>query len=184
MVKTRLRRPPLRVMGARGYIPVKNYPVLPVKYDPVLRSQTTVIAEFPDEEFQTSLQAIEATFERVRAKEYAGWAILLSGQSYEADGEQYRMIDVLYEDGAFKFRHPVPDVDLVARFARIPPERVAVLGNGRAITIQMGSPSELTRFLDRLYRASFSIRLLPDEDSYNFVSEVIGDGDHFFASGR
>jgi hypothetical protein len=153
---------------------------MPINSDPVSRSQTTVIAEFPSE-FRTSLQAIEATFERIRAKEYAGRTILLSGQSYEAGGEQYRMIDVLYEDGTFKFRHPVPDVELVARFAQIPPERVAVLENGRAVTIQMGSPTELTRFLDRLYRAAFSIRLLPGEDSYNFVSEVIGDADHFFA---
>jgi hypothetical protein len=58
---------------------------------------------------------------------------LLSGQSYEAGGEQYRMIDVLFENGTFRFRHSVPDIELVARFARIPLERVAVLENGRAL---------------------------------------------------
>jgi hypothetical protein len=97
------------------------------------------IAEFPSGEFQTSLQAIKATFERIRANEYAGRTILLSGQSYEADGEQYRKIDVLYKNGTFKFKNPVPDIELVARFARIPPERVTVLENGRAVTMQMGS---------------------------------------------
>jgi hypothetical protein len=140
-----------------------------------------VIAEFPSQEFQTSLQAIEATFERIRANEYAGRTILLSGQSYEAGGERYRMIDVLYEDGTFKFKHPVPDIELAARSARIPPERVTVLESGRAVTIQMGSPSELTLFLDRLYRTAFSIQLLPRGDSYNFVAEAIGDADHFSA---
>jgi hypothetical protein len=140
-----------------------------------------VIAEFPSQEFQTSLQAIEATFERIQANEHAGRTILLSGQSYEAGGEQYRMINVLYKDGTFKFKRAVPDIESVARFARIPPERVTVLENGRAVTIQMGSPSELTRFLDRLYRASFSIRLLPRGDSYNFGAEVIGEADHFSA---
>jgi hypothetical protein len=101
---------------------------------------------------------------------------LLSGQSYEAGGEQYRMIDVLYQEGTFKFSRPLPDIESVARFAGIQPERVTVLENGRAVTIQMASASELARFLDRLYRASFSIRLLPDGKSYNFVSEVIGEG--------
>lgn len=133
------------------------------------------IAEFPSREFQTSLQAIEATFERIRADEYTGRTILLSGQSYEAGGEQYRMINVRYKDGTFKFKRPVPDLESVARFAQIPSERVTVLENGRAVAIETGSPSELTRFLDRLYRASFSIRLLPRGDSYNFVAEVIGE---------
>jgi hypothetical protein len=140
-----------------------------------------VIAEFPSREFQTSLQAIEATFERIRTNEYAGQTILLSGQSYEAGGEQYRMINVLYEDGTFKFKRPVSDIELVARSARIPLERVTVLENGRAAAIQGGSPSELARFLDRLYRDIFSIRLLPRRDSYNFCAEVIGRADHFSA---
>ena len=126
-------------------------------------------------------QAIEATFERIRANEYAGRTILLSGQSYEAGGEQYRVIDVLYQDGTFRFKRPLLDLELAARFARIPPERVTALESGRAVTIRMGSPSELASFLDRLYRASFSIRLLPRGDSYNFVAEVIGDADHLSA---
>jgi hypothetical protein len=102
--------------------------------------------------------------------------------SSEAGGEQYRMIDVLYQDGTFKFGRPVADIESVARFAQIPPERVTVLESGRGATIQMGSASDLARFLDRLYRASFSIRLLPGEESYNFIAEVIGGANNFCAT--
>jgi hypothetical protein len=50
------------------------------------------IAEFPSEEFDTSLQAIEATFERIQAHEYAGWTILLTGQSYEAGSYRQMLV--------------------------------------------------------------------------------------------
>ena len=137
-------------------------------------SPSPVIAEFPSSEFQTSLQAIEWTFERIQGAEYAGKRILLSADSYEAGGEQYLSFDIVYEDGTFKFGKAVPDLASVARRAGFSPGRFRVHNGRRAISIQDGSPSELAGFLDRLYRTSFSIRLLPGKDSYNFGSEVMG----------
>src|SRR5688500_1221448 len=73
-----------------------------------------VIAEFPSSEFETSLKAVEATFERSRAEQHVGGTILLSAQSYEADGEQYLMYDATYRDGTFKFERQIPQLELVA----------------------------------------------------------------------
>jgi hypothetical protein len=131
----------------------------------------SLIAEFPSSEFKTSLKAIEATFERCR-EQCVGRTILLSAQSYEADGEQYLMYRATYRDGAFKFKHPIPEVELVARAVGIPSERFVVDDHERSVTIRSASPSELARFLDYVYTVVFEIRPLPGGQSYNFVSEL------------
>jgi hypothetical protein len=131
----------------------------------------SLIAEFPSSEFKTSLEAIEATFERCRDAECVGRTILLSGQSYEADGEQYVMYRAAYRDGTFRFNHPIPSGELVARAVGIPAERVIVDDHARSVTIRLASPPELARFLHYIYSVVFEIRTLPGGQSYNFVAE-------------
>src|SRR5262245_54391683 len=131
---------------------------------------SSVIAEFPSSAFETSLQAVEATFERIR-DDKGGRTILLSAQSYEADGEQYVMYDATYRDGTFKFKRPVPNAQMAARSVGISLERVVVNDNERSVTIRAANPSELARFLDHVYRVVFEVRPLPGGDDYNFVSE-------------
>jgi hypothetical protein len=130
-----------------------------------------LIAEFPSPEFKTSLEAIEATFERCRDIQCVGRTILLSGQSYEADGEQYVMYDATYRDGTFKFKRPIPNGELVARAVGIASERVLVDDHEHSVTIRFANPPELARFLDYIYRVVFEIRPLPGGQSYNFVAE-------------
>jgi hypothetical protein len=131
----------------------------------------SLIAEFPSSEFKTSLEASEAAFERCRDSNCVGRTVLLSGQSYEADGEQYVMYDATYRDGTFKFKRSVPNGELIARAVGIASERVVVDDHAGSVTIRSASPHELARFLDYVYRVVFEIRPLPGGQNYNFVAE-------------
>lgn len=131
------------------------------------------IVEFPDGKFDTSLQAIEAAFQHILSRARAGEVYLLSGQSYENDGEQYLMFDVRYQDGAFEFERKTPQALMVARSVGIPTERISASDDGRTMAIENASVGELTRFLDRLYRDAYKIKLLSGTDSYNFGAEVM-----------
>jgi hypothetical protein len=132
----------------------------------------TLIAEFPSSHFKTSLEALEATVKRICAGEFRGRTVLLSGQSYEADGEQYLMHDATYKDETFRFERPIPNLESVARAIGIAPERITGGDGGRSVAIQSASATELVRFLDHVYRVVFEIKLLPRTNSYNFGSEV------------
>ena len=136
---------------------------------------SSVIAEFPSSKFATSLDAVKATFEHLRDGRYVGRTVLLSAQSYEADGDQYLMYDGTYRDGTFKFDRPVSSFELAARAAGVPSDRVTVDGDGRSVTVLDGSPSELACFLDYIYREIYRILPLPGGESYNFGSELAAD---------
>src|SRR5690349_20594142 len=112
----------------------------------------SLMAEFSSSEFKTSLEAIEATFERCRVSECAGRTVLLSGQSYEADGEQYVTHDVAYRDGKFGFKRRIPNGEQIARAVGISSERVVMDNGERFVTIRSASPRELARFLDYIHR--------------------------------
>jgi hypothetical protein len=132
----------------------------------------TLIAEFPSSYFKTSLEALEMTFERICAGEFRGRTVLLSGQSYEAGGEQYVMYGATYKDGAFRFERPIPNLESLARTIGVAPERITGSDDGRSVAIQSASSTELARFLDHVYRVVFGIKPLPHTNSYNFGSEV------------
>jgi hypothetical protein len=138
-------------------------------------SSSSVIAEFPSSTFATSLDAVKATFEHLRGGRYVGRTVLLSGQSYEADGEQYLMYDATYRDGTFEFDRPVSNFELAAHAAGISSDRVTVDGGGHSVTILAASPSELAGFLDYIYREIYKILPLPDGQNYNFSSELAAD---------
>lgn len=131
-----------------------------------------LIAEFPSDEFGTSLQAIEATAQCILGGKHTGQPILLSAQSYENDGEHFVMFDGRYLRGAFQFECAVPEVESLVQALGIPAERVVVSQGAHSIRIEGASALELTCFLDRVYRECFKIKLLPGEESYNFVAEV------------
>lgn len=130
-----------------------------------------LIAEYPSA-LASSATAIRSVFERVCKGEFTGRTILLSGQSYEADGEQYLMFDATYRDGIFKFENPIPDPVLIADAVRIAPDRVVADNEERSLKIRSATAEELARFLDYMYRVVFQIKLLPRTDSYNFVAEA------------
>jgi len=132
----------------------------------------TLIAEFPSSHFKTSLEALEMTFERICSGEFGDRAVLLSAQSYEADGDQYVMYDAKYKDGHFRFERPIPNLESVARAIGVAPDRMTGGDAGRSVAIQSANAGELVRFLDHVYRAVFEIKLLPSTNSYNFGSEV------------
>lgn len=134
--------------------------------------QYELIAEFPGDGIETSLEALEATARCVVSRKHEGRPILLSAQSFENDGEIYICFDGSCVDGVFRFDFDVPEANALSDSLGIAAERIRVSDEWRKISIENASVAELTGLLDHLYREVCKVKLVPGEDSYNFVAEV------------
>ena len=134
-------------------------------------NSSSIVVEYPSGEFATSLEAIEAAFVRLRSPQYAGRSAILSGQGQEGSGEHYRIVEVGFRDGIFTFRTPVADLVALAGSIGLDQSRIIVLDGGLKASIESGTPVELARFLDCVYRNAFGLRPFHGERDYAFGAE-------------
>ena len=134
-------------------------------------NSSSIVVEYPSGEFATSLEAIEAAFVRLRSPQYAGRSAILSGQGQEGSGEHYRIVEVGFRDGIFTFRTPVAGLVALAGSIGLDQSRIIVLDGGLKAAIESGTPVELARFLDCVYRNAFGLRPFHGERDYAFGAE-------------